>query len=275
MTQPTRIQGSPVDSFIRYNDQDGNRLVSLNKDGSVSTTEIQFADGTTQSTAGGGGGGGDVLTNTIHLAAADILTLSVVDLVPGVNNKIIVPLYIIVQCLAESGGTPYSNSSGTALSVEFFGGGSLGGVQSQVFTNPSQDNIYYTPLSTNSLLDQNGAIGNPLELVNNGFNFAGGSPVGPYTVANGGSGYAPGDTGRWGFNANFTYEVSTVDGGGAILTFTVDTSVPDVAYPGSNGTSPDSGSGDGNFTIHVPSVTGQGTAPAQITTAYVLVDGAF
>lgn len=46
----TAIQGSPTQAFLRFTDQDGNTLVSLNKDGSVTSTgiitpAIQFSDG--------------------------------------------------------------------------------------------------------------------------------------------------------------------------------------------------------------------------------------
>lgn len=53
MTTP--IQGSPSDSFLRFNDQDGNLLVALHKDGTVSTEGVRFSDGTEQMTAGGSG----------------------------------------------------------------------------------------------------------------------------------------------------------------------------------------------------------------------------
>jgi hypothetical protein len=101
-----------------------------------------------------------------------------------------------------------------------------------------------------------------------------GGPILTSSVADGGSGYAPGDTGTiddpasWGFDA--TYVVDTVDGSGAVLTFTV-------TNPGAGGygvgvspTSAPSGGGSG-FTIDVTSVV-VGDSPCKFVIYYTVED---
>ena len=44
-------------SFETFNDPHGNPLISINRDGTISTEGVRFADGTEQTTAGAGGGG--------------------------------------------------------------------------------------------------------------------------------------------------------------------------------------------------------------------------
>jgi hypothetical protein len=82
------------------------------------------------------------------------------------------------------------------------------------------------------------------------------------SVGDGGSGYSIGDTGSieaGGFDA--AYEVTSVDGGGAVTGFAL--SAPGTGYQAGAGqpTSVNTGSGDGAFTIDVDSITpGDGTA---------------
>lgn len=66
---PTPIKGNANDSFLRFNDQDGNKLVSLNKDGSISTTGVGFPDGSFQGTAAGAGGVTSVFGRTGDVVA--------------------------------------------------------------------------------------------------------------------------------------------------------------------------------------------------------------
>src|SRR6266481_3373122 len=41
------IQGNVADAFLRFNDQSGNQLISLNKDGSISATSVAIGPTTT------------------------------------------------------------------------------------------------------------------------------------------------------------------------------------------------------------------------------------
>ena len=61
----TPIQGSPTDSFLRFNDQDGNQLVALHKDGTVSAQGVRFADGTEQTSAASGGTSESIIPSTV------------------------------------------------------------------------------------------------------------------------------------------------------------------------------------------------------------------
>lgn len=102
-----------------------------------------------------------------------------------------------------------------------------------------------------------------------------GGPILAASVADGGSGYAPGDTGRfvdnpdgWGFDAN--YVVDTVDGGGAVLTFTI--TAPGTGYGAGETTDTDGGSGSGSgFTALVTSVA-PGDSPVKFIVYYTIED---
>lgn len=75
----------------------------------------------------------------------------------------------------------------------------------------------------------------------------------------GGSGYAPGDVGNVGPSYSAIYEVDTVDGGGAVLTYHL-TDNGSGYVVGSHATVVDTGGGDGAFTINVDSASeGDGT----------------
>ncbi len=106
----------------------------------------------------------------------------------------------------------------------------------------------------------------PLSL--NGFNVDGG-PLLTSSKGSGGSGYAPDDTGVLD-NGGATYQVLTVDGGGAVLTYSI--TDPGTFCTVGNGqtTTPDAGGGSG-FTINVLTVSsGDGTGTIDLT--YRIVD---
>lgn len=59
-------------SFERYNDPKGDALIALNRDGTISTYGIDFADGTKQTTAGGGSSNIQSMSLTYHVTSEDI-----------------------------------------------------------------------------------------------------------------------------------------------------------------------------------------------------------
>jgi hypothetical protein len=102
-----------------------------------------------------------------------------------------------------------------------------------------------------------------------------GGPVLAASVAAGGSGYAPGDTGTIndppdGFGFGATYVVDAVDGGGGVTAFTVTTAGSGYGV-GVTTTTHTTGSGDDAFTVDVTSV-GVGDSPVKFVIYYTVED---
>ena len=98
----------PQQTFLQFNDPQGNKLVALQRDGSVFAQAINFADGTSQNTAGGGGVGG-ILHCYVVIPAARVLTLgsNPLTIIPGVAGKTILP--VSMQYFQfQNGTTPYT-----------------------------------------------------------------------------------------------------------------------------------------------------------------------
>lgn len=122
----TPIQGNPSDAFLRYQDQDGNSLVSLNKDGSVSAQSVRFPDGSSQTSSS------PVVLSRVVLSPAQIMSLvnsfppSTVQLLaaPGSNKAYkIIDITFDYQFVT----TPYTVDPGADLRVS--SGDILSGLQ--------------------------------------------------------------------------------------------------------------------------------------------------
>ena len=91
----------------------------------------------------------------------------------------------------------------------------------------------------------------------------------------GGSGYAPGDTGTMeahGWSAQPpAYVVDTVDGGGAVLTFTITDAGNGNLAGDTVGTSPTSGSGNGNFIVNIDSIDPIASGDLYVQVFYTIV----
>jgi hypothetical protein len=269
----TPIKGNAHQSFSRYTDQDGNYLCGFNKDGSVGATAIAFSDGTTQNTAGGGS---VVQTSVVDIPVATMRDFGTgtptIEIIPGVPDKIIIPVSITVIVNTE---TKLAYSGNSTVLTHYDGGQNANWPSLQSGTFSSFDEFGVTILNMGGITDYSdvaaGITGKAFVMDANGAFFNGGQPSGPYTPAAGGQSYAPGDTGRWGEQQGFSYTVLTVNGSGAVLTFSVSTpSSVDWAFAGANSTSASTGIGFG-FQINVPTVA-MGDAPVRFISQFIVTD---
>jgi len=87
-----------------------------------------------------------------------------------------------------------------------------------------------------------------------------GGPITSSSLGAGGSGYAPGDTGTvsGAGSADATYTVNTVNGGGAVLTYTLTSQGTNYSAQSGVSTTVSTGGGNGAFTVNVLSDAGSG-----------------
>lgn len=109
MTQIIPLKSGGV--FEKFTDADGNLLSSINRDGTFSVQGVDFADGTSMSTAASGGV--TVVEVTVTPAEFKALGTSPLVLVPGVAGKAICPVSGFLAYSFQYGGTQYVDPSGT------------------------------------------------------------------------------------------------------------------------------------------------------------------
>jgi hypothetical protein len=88
------------------------------------------------------------------------------------------------------------------------------------------------------------------------------------SVGAGGSGYAPGDTGSHPAPNAFTYEVDTVDGGGAVTAFHVTSAFNNHYVAAGLATEVATGVGDAAFTVNIDSITSLTDMTGRLTVLY-------
>jgi hypothetical protein len=118
-------------AFQTFPDVNGNPFISINRDGSIFTQSVTFADGTSQTTASSSG----LLSQTTNLTSAQIKTLhgsptTIITAVPGYG---IIP--VSATLIYTPGTTAYTGASGT-LSTIYTSGNSttLGTTQANFIT---------------------------------------------------------------------------------------------------------------------------------------------
>ncbi len=171
----------PQQAFETYTDPLGNRIASINRDGTLFTQGIDFADGTSQSTAGGGGVSGIFHFRTTVLAAR-VATLGTnpLTLLAGIPNSLIVAASPTLFSI-PSGTTPYTLGTADTIEIDYgtpqtneFSQANLAGFADQVpptlvtsplFQTQSESNVgqslvLFTQFSSGGLVNITGGNGN-------------------------------------------------------------------------------------------------------------------
>jgi len=109
---------TPQQTFVSWKDPDGDPLVAVNRDGTISAQGVIYGDGTKQTTASGGGTG--ILDISFTLSSAQILALNTTGIqviaAPG-TGKYINVIGASLELIA--GATPYTITSVTALVLKY------------------------------------------------------------------------------------------------------------------------------------------------------------
>lgn len=237
----------------------------MSNDGALTARDISCiptvngADNVQDALEGGGGSGGS-LTASAVLDSAQITTLfSAPTLIipPPGAGKLIVPGYWVCQFVP--GADAILNSSGGALQPAlFYDDGNPPGDANNASDNgalptDATPSLFATlGASSDSAVATVVASGNGVVFGNRSADPTRSGPIFGAVLLAGGVGYAPGDTGTFTSIAGTggTYTVDTVDGGGAVLTFTV-TADGDGYTVDDAGTAVTTGGGDGNFAVTV------------------------
>jgi hypothetical protein len=215
---------------------------------------------------------GPIQSVTIELATADILTLDTipVEIVPGETNKALRPTGYLLQFIA--GDTPFLAMT---LQVKTEDLGDEAAIIETGQINVSTDIISWGDADPQDAISVEQIAGKGLVVFTE-------APTGPTTGIiltsskdAGGSNYQVGDTGFLdGGGVSAYYEVDTVDGGGAVLTYHLTNS--GTGYTEANfetiadGSQPGIGTG---FTVDVDSITSlNGDGSASLTVFYSVVD---
>jgi hypothetical protein len=189
---------------------------------------------------------------------------------PGLGKVVI---NILTYLSLHFGTAPFQPSGADGVIVGYQG------AQSQVILGPinsflelSASTIFYNPANLSTVLIPASQASNLPILISAESDFTFGK-ISTTTLAAGGLGYAPNDTGVISTgSANATYQVLTVGGGGAVLTYSI--TAPGTAYTTGNGVAtatggaqPGAGAG---FTVNITAVA-QGDGLLQVTTYYTIV----
>jgi hypothetical protein len=215
-----------------------------------------------------------VLSKTVRLTAADLLALNVTPFqlvaAPGAGNIVAV---IGVAFVYNFGAHPYQDTLFNGLDVKY--AGSLVQLVSVIpqttLIEHSQSAFAYSGSLMTTLVNiLPGADNKAVQLSGGDFH---GGPIVTSTLGAGGAGYAANDTGTiTSGNGDATYRVLTVDGGGAVLTFSI--TAPGTGYTVGNsqatapgGAQPGVGAG---FTVNITAVqNGDGTL--KVVTFYQII----
>jgi hypothetical protein len=217
----------------------------------------------------------EILSNTVIIGAADLIAFAggFIPVVPAPSSgRIILPIASLVTYALGT-----FDFSGSPVLTLVYGAAAVPLLSSSISTFVGQGSSQIAIAAPNSsapIQSDVAAVDNqPINLQLVSGNFAG---VGIHaaSVSAGGTGYAPGDTGTITTgNGDATYQVLTVSGLGAVLTFEI--TFPGTGYATGAGQATATGGaqpGVGiNFTVDVTAV-GQGNGSIKVTTLYQVID---
>lgn len=207
---------------------------------------------------------GGSLSRVIALSSAQLLNLAntAVEMIPapGLNKGIIVTEVLSTynfNTLDYPSLTPvliYGANESVSYNADI--APFLGLAESAVLNSTFEGNNFTKAIAANAAVN--------LKYVGNDDLAAG--PIATTTLDSGGSGYAPGDTG--GISAgdsDATFIVDTVDGGGAVLSYTIASAGTGYSVSSGVGTTVNTGGGDSSFTLNITAVqTGDGTGTIEV-----------